>query len=127
MPLKNYFLSAGVGVFQRYRPKGDTAQPVRTVCDSKWGTCTRLAIGKPQRAFMAAVNPNFRFQELRGEVVAEQCPHRGFQRSRPGRTSSAQLLRWHIGWKRSNKIDCIRFLGFSSGHAFKAYGLDARA
>jgi len=47
---------------------------------------------------MAAAKPNLQFQELQDEVVmAERWPDCG--RSRPGPPSSAQLLRWHIGWK----------------------------
>jgi hypothetical protein len=47
---------------------------------------------------------NLQFQELRDGAVAERCSPRRFQRSRPGPPFSGQLLRWHIGWKRSNKL-----------------------
>jgi len=50
---------------------------------------------------MAAAKP-LRFQELRDEVITERRPHRG--RSRPGQPSLAQLFRWHIARKRSNKL-----------------------
>ena len=59
----------------------------------------RVAISKPQR-LKADPEADFWLQELRDEAVAERCPHCGFQRSRPGLPSSAQLLRWHIGWKK---------------------------
>ena len=73
--------------------------------------------GKRQRAFMAAGRPNLRFQELRDEVMTERRPHRG--RSRPGQRSSAQLIRWHIGRKRSNKLIESGSLALSLGYAFK--------
>jgi hypothetical protein len=44
---------------------------------------------------------NLRFQELRDEVVmAERRPPHG----RHGPPSSAPLLRWHIGWKKGNRL-----------------------
>lgn len=58
---------------------------------------------RPQRAFNASPPKRLRCRELRDDVVAERCPHRGFQRSRPDPPSSAQL-RWHIGQKSSNKL-----------------------
>ena len=67
------------------------------------GSSMRAAVGaikrqRPKRLVVAVpVGATATCQELRDEVVAEQCLHRGFQRSRPGRPSSAQLLRWHIG------------------------------
>jgi hypothetical protein len=55
-------------------------------------------------AFKSDREANLRFRELRDEAVAERCEHRGVQRSLPGPPSSRQLVRWHIGWKRSNKL-----------------------
>ena len=66
---------------------------------------------------------NLGFQELRDEAAAERWPRRGFQRSRPGPPSSAQLPRWYIGWKRSNKLIESGSWVQSSGYAFKADGL----
>ena len=79
---------------------------VKDGCDGRiilleCGTCTRLVISSLTTPSWPAPMRNFRSQELRNEVVAEQCLHRGFQRRPP---FSAQLLRCHIGWKRSNKL-----------------------
>ena len=55
--------------------------------DRSRGLNARFNVAPPKR---------LRCRELRDDVVAERCPHRGFQRSRPDPPSSAQL-RWHIG------------------------------
>ena len=55
--------------------------------DRSRGLNARSTPGPPKR---------LRCRELRDDVVAERCLHRGFQRSRPYPPSSAQL-RWHIG------------------------------
>ena len=85
-----------------------------------------LRSGKYQSAFMAAAKPNLRFQELRDEaVMTERWPHRG--RSRPDRLSSTQLLRWHIGQKKGNRLIESDSWALSSGYVFKTHGLLAKA
>ena len=49
--------------------------------------------------------------------MTERWPHCG--RSGPGPPSSAQLLRWHSGWKKSNKLIEPGSWVLSSGYAFK--------
>jgi len=74
---------------------------------------------------MDAAKQNLRFQELRDEVMTERWPHRG--RRRPDRFSSTQLLRWHIGQKKSNRLIESGSWALSSGYVFKTHGLLAKA